>query len=127
MNQPSFSHRVRPFSLGVHLIAGAVGVLAGLRHLLSAKDRNKGTVEPAWAASTALKDSPAATHMKRDYFSIRRTKSELGYVYWVLQGHGAFQCFVLFDTWKEAVDEACLRASDCRTRPLVRLAASATV
>jgi hypothetical protein len=32
-------------------------------------------------------------------------------VYWVLQGHGEFQCFVLFDTWREAMDEATRRWS----------------
>ncbi len=56
--------------------------------------------------------SPAerADKTRRNYFSIRRTKSELGYVFWVLHGHGEFQCFVLFDSWREAIEEAIRRA-----------------
>ncbi len=43
------------------------------------------------------------------YFRIRRTKSELGYTFWILQGFDKHKCFVLFDTWQEAIDEANLR------------------
>ena len=46
-----------------------------------------------------------------DRFSIRRTRSELGYTYWVLQGHGKYNGFTLFDTWQEAIDEAQRRIS----------------
>ncbi|MFL6447234.1 MAG: hypothetical protein ACJ746_06040 [Bryobacteraceae bacterium] len=112
MNERSFPNRVRPFSLGIHLIAGTVGVLAGLHHLLSAKDRIHSARTPVRTANAVSGQSLAERATRRHYFSIRRTKSELGYVYWVLQGHGEFQCFVLFDTWREAVDEAFLRASD---------------
>jgi len=43
------------------------------------------------------------------YFRIRRTKSELGYTFWILEGLDKHKCFVLFDTWQEAIDEANLR------------------
>jgi hypothetical protein len=105
----SFSRR-RPLSVGIHVIAGAVGVLAGLQHLFSAKERGKfdgDSLPPASAVPVRIAKS--LEKKRRDYFSIRRTKSELGYVYWVLQGHGAFQCFVLFDSWREAIDEAVRR------------------
>jgi hypothetical protein len=39
-------------------------------------------------------------------FSIKRTKSELGYVYWILEGYGKHKCFVLCDTWEEAMEQA---------------------
>ena len=39
-------------------------------------------------------------------FSIKRTKSELGYTFWILQGFGHYKCFILCDTWQEAIDEA---------------------
>jgi hypothetical protein len=39
-------------------------------------------------------------------FSIKRTKSEVGYVYWILEGHGKYKCFVLCDSWQEAIAEA---------------------
>jgi hypothetical protein len=93
-------------------MAGAVGVLAGLQHLLSPKARIRSgsdTVRPRSASRQSALELPET---KRDYFSIRRTKSELGYVYWVLHGYGEFQCFVLFDTWREAMDEALRRVSE---------------
>jgi hypothetical protein len=43
------------------------------------------------------------------HFRIRRTKSELGYTFWILQGFAKHKCFVLCDTWQEAIDEANLR------------------
>jgi hypothetical protein len=39
-------------------------------------------------------------------FSIKRTKSEVGYVYWVLEGYGRHKCFVLCDSWEEAMEQA---------------------
>jgi len=39
-------------------------------------------------------------------FSIKRTKSEVGYVYWILEGYGTHKCFVLCDTWEEAMEQA---------------------
>jgi hypothetical protein len=112
MNQGNLRHRRQSFSFGIHLLAGAVGVLAGLQHLLSARDRTKAVSNPARRAAEASSDAKEDKATRRDYFSIRRTKSELGYVYWVLQGHGAFQCFVLFDRWKEAAAEASRRVSE---------------
>ena|SRR5437764_6402593 len=117
MNQGAFSNRRRPLSFRIRLLAGAVGVLAGLRHLLFAKDRVERDGELSAPASAAsIRTAEPAGEKRRNYFSIRRTKSELGYVYWVLQGHGEFQCFVLFDTWREAVDEALCRVSDFSTK-----------
>jgi hypothetical protein len=39
-------------------------------------------------------------------FSIKRTKSEVGYVYWILEGYGKHKCFVLCDSWEEAMEQA---------------------
>jgi len=111
MNQGNLVHRRRPFSLRIHLIAGAVGVLAGFQHLLCRRDRTKAPAESVQPTPEASSDAAEVKGNRRDYFSIRRTKSELGYVYWVLQGHGEFQCFVLFDTWNEAAAEASRRVS----------------
>jgi hypothetical protein len=38
-------------------------------------------------------------------FSIKRTKSEVGYVYWILEGRGKYKCYLLCDSWQEAVVE----------------------
>jgi hypothetical protein len=62
--------------------AGVAGVLVGL-------------------LSKPLKRRPVAR-----CFSIKRTKSEVGYTFWILEGFGRHKCFVLCDTWQEAIDEA---------------------
>ena len=84
---------------GVVLVAGAIGVLAGVKHFMS---------------GIALPQSPLVLRPERkhpgmpkplDRFTVRRTQSELGYTYWVLQGYGSYTGFTLFDTWQEAIDE----------------------
>ena len=30
----------------------------------------------------------------------------MGYVYWILEGFGKHKCFVLCDTWEEAMEQA---------------------
>jgi hypothetical protein len=47
--------------------------------------------------------------VRPDYFSITRARSRDAHPKWVLQGFGRFQCFLLFDTWREAMDQACFR------------------
>lgn len=84
-------------SCGVVLVAGAIGVLAGVERFLSA-----GELVPARTYDS--RRSPVEPRTA-DRFSIRRTRSELGYTYWVLQGHGKYRGFALFDSWQEAMDE----------------------
>jgi len=66
--------------------------------------------------------------VRQDYFKIRRTKFdmgtrrgglELGYTYWVLQGFGKHRCFVLCDTWQDAIGEvtARLNGASMRAKP----------
>lgn len=105
---------------GIHVIAGAVGVLAGIQYLLCSKDRPNKLALPM----TPEPAHPAAERQNR--FAIRRTKSELGYVYWVLQGFGQFQCYLLCDTWQEAMNEACLRIQNCGAEASEREAAALT-
>ncbi len=45
-------------------------------------------------------------HRSDRQFSIKRTKSEVGYVYWILEGFGKHKCFVLCDSWEEAMEQA---------------------
>ena len=62
-------------------------------------------IEPSKAPPT----NPAfrsALHRSDRQFSIKRTKSEVGYVYWILEGFGKHKCFVLCDTWEEAMEQA---------------------
>jgi hypothetical protein len=110
MKERTFYSRKTLF-FGIHLLAGAAGVLAGLQYLLSASNRIKRAAQPIAQARETDIVSAKTMGNRTDYFSIRRTKSELGYIYWVLHGHGDFQCFALLDTWKEAVEEAGRRLS----------------
>ena len=86
---------------GVILVAGAIGVLAGVKHLLSRPAAPHGQ-SPTIPKSDISKSGLSKT---LDRFTIRRTQSELGYTYWVLQGYGQYTGFTLFDTWQEAVEE----------------------
>jgi len=62
-------------------------------------------IEPLKAATIAPMMRPAPNRTDRQ-FSIKRTKSEVGYVYWILEGYGKHKCFVLCDTWEEAMEQA---------------------
>jgi hypothetical protein len=126
MSQPRSRRRQRHLPLGMHLIAGAVGVLAGLQYLLSSRGKIPAPVNPVQPRPVPARSVPEAAGRDRDFFSIRRTKSEFGYVYWVLQGFGEFQCFVLYDTWREAMDEAYRRVSEHRLKSVPLLVGAVT-
>ena len=84
---------------GVVLVAGTIGVLAGLKHFISGRAIETG-LNRARAGRERLR-----TSVRLDRFSLRRTHSDLGYTYWVLQGFGRYRGFTLFDTWQEAIDD----------------------
>jgi hypothetical protein len=78
---------------GLVLVAGAIGLLAGVEYLLAV--RSPKPVSPARARSR--NQTP---HLK-----VSQTRSELGYVYWVVREAGGTPKYALFDTWQEAIDE----------------------
>lgn len=82
------------------LVAGAIGVLAGVERFLS-----KGSFGVP-APSNDFRRQELSAPKRVDRFVIRRTRSDLGYTYWVLQGYGCFRGFTLFDSWAEAIEEA---------------------
>ncbi len=90
--------------------AGVVGVLAGVERLLqnSVPARAPEVKQPATVEDVPATEEPvAAESLKTErHFSIKRTKSEVGYVYWILEGYGKYKCFVLCDSWDEAVAQA---------------------
>ncbi len=88
---------------GVTLIAGAVGVLTGVEYLIGSQKR------PTRKRVGQVERTQTIKAVREDYFNIRRTKSELGYTYWVLQGFGQYRGFTLFDTWQEAMEQATVR------------------
>ena len=90
------------------IVAGAIGMLVGIEHLMATRPRKdtKRFRDPD-AATASPEPVPVPSHTR--LFAIRRTKSDLGYTYWVLQGFDACTCFLLFDTWQEAMDEATSR------------------
>ncbi|MBV9613765.1 MAG: hypothetical protein JO091_14925 [Acidobacteriaceae bacterium] len=88
-------------SNGRTLVAGAIGVLVGIEHLMAT--RPKPAMRPMASERQPVR---AAAVPVSGCFKIRRTKSDLGHTYWVLQGFGPYQGFALFDTWEEAVTAA---------------------
>ena len=93
---------------GRRIVAGAIGMLAGIEHLLATRPKAHAGRPVHQDAPVALPE-PVMVRTRERLFAIRRTKSELGYTYWVLQGFDACKCFLLFDTWQEAMDEANVR------------------
>ena len=63
---------------------------------------------------------PAAAGKGRDYFSITKSRGHVN-PKWVLQGFGRFECFLLFDSWREAMDQACFRIENLATPELIQL------
>ena len=101
----------------------AVGVLAGVEVLLANPNRrprrSKDVSELEDKSSIAHSPAPPVAETKpveasplvpkkdtERNFSIKRTKSEVGYVYWILEGYGKYKCFILCDSWDEAVAQA---------------------
>jgi hypothetical protein len=105
---------------GVILVAGAIGVLAGVKRFLEL---------PA-AAQFHVRARSERKHpgmpKPLDRFTVRRTRSELGYTYWVLQGFGQYTGFTLFDTWQEAMDEVQRRTKATVSVRSLTVAATAT-
>ena len=97
-------------SAGIVLIAGLVVVLASFsKRWFKPPRRQYGKKERAQEPRSTV-----PRQARTDFFQIRQTRSELGFVYWVLQGNGRFLSFTLFDTWQEAMDSANQRLSECR-------------
>jgi hypothetical protein len=96
----------------------AVGVLAAAEVLLqnpnrrsrrSESEKKSSDVAVPEAVPQLTVEAPSPLAPKKDAarnFSIKRTKSEVGYVYWILEGYGKYKCFILCDTWDEAVEQA---------------------
>jgi hypothetical protein len=92
---------------GLTVVASAIGVLTGIESILTSRNRaakalrNPVTPEPIAQAS--------AREPLRQRFKITQTRSELGYVYWVVRDSSANPSYALFDSWREAMDEVANR------------------
>lgn len=84
---------------GLGFVAGAIGVLKAVEYALSTGP----------AKSVRVRGLPVAAAPVKSRLKISRTQSELGYTYWVLRETGANPNYALFDTWREAIDEAVRR------------------
>ncbi len=83
------------------VLSGLAAVLGGVEKVLTVRRQScRADVRSGSDDAVAL---PAVSR-RLHYFTIRQTRSELGYVYWVLQGFGWFQSFSLHDTWAEAME-----------------------
>ena len=113
---------------GLCIAAGAtvlaVGVLVVLETLLSKRPkRNQPLPEPA-------PKPPASELVKQKAernFTIKRTKSEVGFVYWILEGYGRYKCFILCDTWDEAIAQAKARTTEVDGAEISELTAASVL
>jgi hypothetical protein len=102
-----FGKVVRSFAKerrGRAFVAGVIGVLTAVECALSTRVAKSVPVK-----RVPVIDPPVPPHDSR--LKIARTQSELGYAYWVLRETGANPSYALFDTWREAMDEAVRRIS----------------
>lgn len=79
------------------LLVAAIAGCAGLCWLFSKKtgeSRRRGAIQTARA--------------RRDYFQIKRIGFD-GEACWLLEGFGAYECSLRFDTWNEAMNQARFR------------------
>jgi hypothetical protein len=106
------------------LAAGVAGLLVGVKLLLTPKRTSYTRALPA--VTPAAPGKPESLKADR-HFSIKRTRSEVGYVYWILEGYGQYKCFVLCDSWDEAVAQAKARLAGEEPAPesVLTLAAGA--
>ena len=87
---------------GLFLVSGAIGVLSGVEYLLAAHTLKY--IPAQWAIRCRATARPVKARLK-----IAQTRSDLGYVYWVLRQTGTNPNYALFDTWQQAMDEASRR------------------
>ncbi|MBV8897174.1 MAG: hypothetical protein JO051_11730 [Acidobacteriaceae bacterium] len=91
------------------MLAGAIGVLTGVEYLLSKK---AAVAVPMVAAPVIELSTPEPRPaVSKARLKVSQTRSELGYVYWVVREFGANPSYALFDTWREAMDEVTRRLS----------------
>jgi hypothetical protein len=86
---------------GLWLLGGVAAVLGTVERLLAVTEKRRPeALNPAPAPSAF---TPSPTIVRSDFFTVKRTQSDLGLTFWVLQGHGVYASFELFDTWAEAI------------------------
>ena len=86
---------------GIFVLAGVAALLTGVERLM----RTPGVSLQRRKHGQALPGDYSAQE-RRNFFTVRQTRSELGYVFWVLQGHGELSSFELFDSWADAIKAA---------------------
>ncbi|HEX4750565.1 MAG TPA: hypothetical protein VH302_13555 [Bryobacteraceae bacterium] len=91
---------------GRTLVAGVVGILTGVQCLLSSREVKPPVAAPGSQPAPVGADVPPAPKPR---IKISQTRSELGYVYWVVREFGANPSYALFDTWQEAITEVAQR------------------
>ena len=82
---------------GLVLVAGTIGLLAGVEYLLAVK-----APKPDGITRVRSRNQPEPPKAR---FKVTQTRSGLGYVYWVVRELCGNPSYALFDTWQEAIDE----------------------
>lgn len=87
---------------GILLLGGAAAVLSGVERLLSTRPPDASVA----SQRSETRDFVLPVLKREDRFRVYKSQTDLGYAYWVLQGFGSFECFALFDSWEQAMQEA---------------------
>ena len=94
------------------LLASGTAVLVASALALRSKAKTQRTAAHGAcckSASPGMADQQKSTAAPREHFRISRVRSNTGPQQWTLEGHGRYQCFLLFDTWAQAVEQATFR------------------
>ena len=90
-------------SCGLALVGGAISFLTGVEFFFS------GGGAQADGLKTHQRKGAKAPPQLQQRLRISQTRSELGYVFWVVREPGGNPAYALFDTWQEAMDEVLRR------------------
>jgi len=104
---------------GLAIVSGALLVLTSAMVAVSTKRRglrsNKACPSPGSYGPEAVG--------RRNYFEITKSRGVVEQAKWVLQGYGCYQCFLLFDSWHEAMEQASFQLESLGSGEFVQLRA----
>ncbi len=106
---------------GLAIASGALLIWTGAAMAVAAKRRGLRTKKVCQAHRSQAQQAVG----RANYFEITKSRGTVQQAKWVLQGFGRYQCFLLFDSWQEAMDQASFRLESLGSDEFVQLRAKA--
>jgi hypothetical protein len=109
---------------GLILASGTMVLVAGALALAPGRQKRRSAGVRATPDCKNRPPEQRAPSTGREYFRITRARSKSGTPQWVLEGFGRYQCFLFFDTWQQAMEQATFRLESLgtETTELIRIA-----